>query len=63
MVAWRVWTETRRKLSGSPQSVTPQLPTSARFSRLSRVDQAQNRDGQIFIKYLITCYWEGNGYC
>ena len=27
------------------------------------VDQAQNRDGQIFIKYLITCYWEGNGYC
>ena len=29
----------------------------------SDLDQAQNRDGQIFIKYLITCYWEGNGYC
>ena len=27
------------------------------------LDQAQNRDGQMFIKYLITCYWEGNGYC
>ena len=31
--------------------------------RSFQIDQAQNRDGQIFIKYLITCYWEGNGYC